>query len=172
MEIIAKFTVASEQGIETLFHFKVAKFDEMYKSLVDAGQLEAFIKEQLNYRAAIDELNAFANQLIILYVDNEPAGFAIVNQTAFYPEALKGKRSLQYSYFYLLPQFDLPEAKAALWQKCLSVSKMQDAVWIELLRDDRLVPFFQDCGFVIHAESVMAPFDQPSYVLIRYKDNN
>jgi len=61
---------------------------------------------------------------------------------------LRGKRILNYSFFYIHPGYDDPETRASLWQKCLSVSKMQDAVWVELLQNDPLVPFLESCGYL------------------------
>ncbi|HEX2846942.1 MAG TPA: hypothetical protein VHN59_10370 [Chitinophagaceae bacterium] len=169
MDIVSKFTVASEQGINDLFFLKEAKYKEMYKEVIDADILDHYINEQLDHVNAVNELNSLGNQMIILYVKNEPAGFAIVKKTSTYPEVLRGKRILNYSFFYIHPRYDNSETRASLWQKCLSVSKMQDAVWIELLQNDPLVPFFERCGFIIQEKAVMVPFNQASYFLIRYE---
>ncbi|TXJ29111.1 MAG: hypothetical protein E6Q24_05400 [Chitinophagaceae bacterium] len=170
MDIVSKFTVASEQGINDLFFLKEAKYKGMYRGIVQADKLDHYISQQLDYVNAVNELNALGNQMIILYVRNEPAGFAIIKKTGTYPDVLRGKRILNYSFFYIHPGYDDPETRASLWQKCLSVSKMQDAVWVELLQNDPLVPFLESCGFIIHERAAIAPFDQPSYILIRYKE--
>ncbi|WP_214229250.1 hypothetical protein [Pedobacter sp. B4-66] len=171
MEVISKFTVASEQGLENLLSLKQAKLKAMYHNIVPTDKLTPFIEQQVNYLDAISELNVFCNQLIIVYAKNEPAGFAMVKQTSLYPEALNGKRILHYSYFHILPEFDNAESRESLWQKCLSISRAEYAVWMEVLQTDPLITFLESCGFVIHQKSTLKPFDQPSYILIRYKDN-
>jgi len=171
MDIVSKFMVASEESINDLFFLKKARYKDMYGNIVRPDQLNPYIDEQLDYGNAVRELNNFNNQTIIVYFKNEPAGFALIQQTAGYPEALKGKRTLNYSCFYILSKYDNNETRDSLWQKCLSAGRMSDAVWIEALQSDPFVPFLEDRGFEVHERSYMLPFEQPSYILIQYKSN-
>lgn len=171
MDIVSKFAVASEHEIKDRFFLEKAKYKGMYENSVPADELDLYIDGQLNYRSAVSELNALNNQMIILYVDGKPAGFAILRQNAVCPGALQGKNILNCSFFYILPEYDNTETRASLWQKCLSVSKTVEAVWIEVLQNDPFVAFLESLGFIIGGTSVMAPFDRPSFILIRYKNN-
>lgn len=168
MEITAKFMVASEKGISDQFFLKEAKLKTMYENIVAPGTLNQYITQQLDYSAAVNELNNFNNQMIILYINGEPAGFAVLKQNNLCPEVLKGKKTMHCAHIYILPVYDTDNARLALWQKCLSISARVDAIWMELLQRDPMLPFLESCGFLIQESAAMYPFHQPSYILIRY----
>lgn len=109
MDIVSKFAVASEQGINDLFFLKEVKYKGMYKDIVRADKLDHYIGQQLDHVNAVNELNALGNQMVILYVRNEPAGFAIIKKTGIYPDVLRGKRILNYSFFISTPGMMIPK---------------------------------------------------------------
>lgn len=170
MDIVSKFAVASEQGIDTLFRLSEARYRHIYGKMVPKDELHRFLEQQLNFRDAVNELNALGNQMVILEVDKNPVGVALIKQSHVFPEVLEGRRIRTCALFYILPEHDTEESRRSLWEKCLSICTNLDAVWLEVHQDDPLVPFFKSNGFVIHRESLM-PFAQPSYILIRYRSN-
>ena len=169
MDIEVKFTIGSEEGIGQLFFLQNAQIRGQYEDVTDSGQLDLYIKEKLNHRNVINDLNDLSTQLLVLFVESKPAGYTIIRNSFERPEVLEGKRVINYSSFYILPEYNNPETRQALWKKCVSITRTFDeAYWIETLQSDPLVPFFEECGFAIHEQSVMKPFDQPSVVLIKY----
>ncbi len=170
MNIVSKFTVGSEDGIGQLFFLREAQIREMYANVTPPSGLLIYIKAELNYESAINELNDLSTQMIIVSVDNEPVGFAIFKHSPNFPDILLGKKALHYSSFFILPEHDLPEVCSSLWQKCLSVTKSYDAHWIEVLENDPLIPFLESCGFIKHTQSLMPPFDQRSFIMIWSKN--
>lgn len=169
MDITSKFIIGSEEGIRQLFFLKNAQIRGMYENVASADELDHYLSEQLNHREAINDLNDLSTQLIVLFVGDEPAGYTILKNSFQRPEVLEGKKALHYSTFYILPEHDHPETRQSLWKKCLSAARTyEEAYWTETLQSDPLIPFFEECGFVIHEKSVMPPFQQPSVTLIKY----
>ncbi|SDQ96952.1 hypothetical protein SAMN05421664_2907 [Chryseobacterium soldanellicola] len=64
MDIISKFTVASEQGIDLLCELKELQLREMYKGQIEPEKLNELIESELNRRAAINELNDLSAQMV------------------------------------------------------------------------------------------------------------
>lgn len=170
MHIISKFAVASETGLETLFFLKKTKLKDMYETVVPAQEFALFLEQQLQYRTTVDELNDWGTQLLVVYADEVPAGFAMANQSNHFPEVLQGKKNLHFSYFYILPEYDTTEIRTSLWHKCLSISTRYEAIWLELLQNDPLLPFLESSGCILHETSRMKPFSLPSHILIRFSD--
>ena len=169
MDIAVRFTIGSEEGVNQLFMLQNAQIKGQYKNMVDTEQLNDYIKEHLNHRNTINELNDLSTQLLILFVEDKPAGYTIIRNSFQRPAVLEGKRVINYTSFYILPEYDNMETRQALWKKCLSIARTFDeACWIETLENDPLIPFFEESGFAIHEKSVMEPFGQASVTLIKY----
>ena len=170
MDIAVRFTIGSEEGVSQLLMLQNAQIKERYENVVDTKQLKNYINEHLNHRNTINELNDLSIQLLILFVEDKPAGYTIIRNSFQRPAVLEGKRVINYAFFYILPEYNSPETRQALWKKCLSIARTFDeACWIETLEKDPLISFFEESGFVIHEKSVMDPFEQASVILIKYK---
>ncbi|MDR2274743.1 MAG: hypothetical protein LBF27_27800 [Sphingobacterium sp.] len=165
MNLQTKFTIASEEGLKMLFLLKKEHIQQMYGNQVDAEDLRNYLDEQLSNQNAADQLNNLSTQLITVFADAEPAGYALIKQ-ALAPEALKGIKAINYASFYILEKYDSQAIRECLWKKCLSVTNFYNAFWIELLQNDPLIPFFEDCGFKINQLSQLEPFGKKSVVMI------
>ncbi|CDN72925.1 hypothetical protein [Elizabethkingia anophelis] len=169
MDIAVRFTIGSEEGVNQLLMLQKAQIKGRYENVTSAEQLNNYISEHLNHRNTINELNDLSTQLLILFVEDKPAGYTIIRNSFQRPAVLEGKRVINYASFYILPEYDSPETRQALWKKCLSIVRTFDeALWIETLENDPLIPFFEESGFAIHEKSVMEPFGQASVTLIKY----
>ncbi|MFC7523092.1 hypothetical protein ACFQRK_04015 [Parapedobacter sp. GCM10030251] len=172
MDIVSKFTIASDEGLHNLFVLKEAQIRGMYKDSVKKEQLDKYMKQQLDEKEAINDLNNLSTQMATVYINNTPAGYAIMRQSVSRPEVLTNQKVINYSVFYIMPEHDHDETRNSLWNKCLSVTQRYDAIWIELLQTDPLIPFLESCGFKIQEQSQMKPFDKDSYILIRRRNND
>ncbi|MCS4224093.1 GNAT family N-acetyltransferase [Sphingobacterium sp. BIGb0165] len=165
MNLQTKFTIASEEGLKLLFLLKKEQIHRMYDNQVDSKDLKNYLDIQLSNQRAADELNNLSTQLISIFVDAEPVGYAMMKQSPV-PELLKGVKVIHYADFYIRDQYDNQAIRECLWKKCQSVTNFYNACWIELLQTDPLVPFFEDCGFRIEQQSLMEPFGKKSYIMI------
>jgi len=169
MDIVSKFTVASEEGLHNLFLLKEKQIRTLYRETIEEDALNAYIKQALDQKVIIDDLNNLSTQMITVFLQNAPVGYAIIRQSKNKPKELQDLKAIQLDCFYSLPE-NGTAITDALWHKCLSGSQFYDAIWIEMLQNDPLIPYMQSCGFKRHSSSVMEPFGQASYVFIRYKN--
>lgn len=169
MDIVSKFTIASDEGLYNLFLLKETQIREMYNSSVPEEQLEEYIEQQLSEKDAVNDLNNLSTQMVTVFIEGVPVGYAIMRQSLSEIEILASQKAIHYGSFYIIAEYNNAETRASLWNKCLSVTRSYDIIWIELLQSDPLISFLADCGFKIQEESEMKPFNKPSYILIRPK---
>ncbi|MDR0195718.1 MAG: GNAT family N-acetyltransferase [Myroides sp.] len=168
MDIISKFTIATEEGLGILFQLKEAQLRDMYTNQVDVEQLNQYVVEQLDHKEAVLELNNLSTQMLTVFDKEVPAGFVIIKQTV-QPEVLKDKRVINLAPFYVKPEYSSKQIKESLWKKTLSLTNNYDAIWLEVSQQDPLIPYLKECGFVIQGESKLEPFGKASYIMIRWK---
>jgi len=168
MDIVSKFTIASEDGIRNLFMLKETQIREMYKGSVEEAALNAYIKQQLDERATINDLNNLSTQMMTVFLKDVPVGYVIIRQSVN-PKILAEQKVIHYSSFYIMSEYNNTETRTSLWNKCLSVTRKYDAMWIEVLQTDPLIPFLESCGFMVHEQSEMKPFGKASHIMIRPK---
>lgn len=169
MSIITKFTIATEEGRAILFQLKEAQIREKYASKVEATTLAYYLAQQLDHKEAILELNDLSTQLLTVYHDEIPAGYSMIKQVD-QPAMLADKKVIHLASFYVLPHHNEEDVRTSLWKKVLSLTRQYDAIWLEVLQDDSLLPYFQAWGFEISEKRTMQPFEQASYLLIRWKE--
>lgn len=169
MRIISKFTIATEEGLAVLFQLKEAQINALYSSSVEENTLKQYIAQQLNHKATILELNDLSTQLLTVYHNDIPAGYVLIKQVD-QPALLADKKVINLASFYILPEHNQEEVRASLWNKILSLTRHYDAIWLEVLQQDPLVPHLQAWGFEIVEEKTLQPFEQPSYLLVRWKE--
>jgi len=147
MNIISKFTVGSEKGIDIFLSLKEVHLTEMYSALVDSVKLKSYIENELDRRTAINDLNDLSTQLIVVFDNNDDKalGYAVIRNNFNQPTILEDKRAVNLSFF-IISEYNIPEVQESLWQKCLSVTKSYSH-WIELPASDPLVSFFESSGF-------------------------
>ncbi|WP_118976617.1 N-acetyltransferase [Taibaiella koreensis] len=150
MSIITKFTVATEQGVETLLKLTQALATEKFSSLIDRHTLDRYIVDHYNEKALIGALNNRSNQWLVVYVDSVPAGYACITTRGQKPEALAHRRAIRIADFGILKQYPDPAVGFVLLEKCLAVCKSgQDiAVWINEYIEYPLAGLFEAKGFI------------------------
>lgn len=167
MNIISKFTVGSEKGIDIFLALKKTHLTEMHNAFVDPVKLKSYIENDLDRRTVINDLNDLSTQLIVVFdVDDDKAlGYAVIRNNFNQPAVLENKRAVNLSFF-ILPEYNIPEVHQSLWQKCFSVTKNYSH-WIELPANDPLIPFFESLKFKIAEESKLEPFDIDFQIMVR-----
>lgn len=169
MSIISKFTIATEEGLAVLFQLREAQIRNLYTSSMDTASLNQYIAQQLDHKETILELNDLSTQMLTVYNKEIPAGYVMIKQVD-QPAILADKKVINLASFYIEPNQNQEEVRASLWNKTLSLTRQYDAIWLEVLQHDPLLPYFKAWGFEISEEKVMQPFEQPSYLLIRWKE--
>ncbi|GGG64925.1 hypothetical protein [Epilithonimonas arachidiradicis] len=165
MNIISKFTVGSERGVDLLLELKEVQLKEMYQDLLDANELEIFLENELDRRTIINELNDLSTQLIIVFQEEKAVGYAILKNSFEQPKILEGQKAIQFSFF-VLHDYHKSEVFQSLWEKCLSVTRNYSH-WTEIPENDLLIPTLESFGFNISEQLLLKPFDLPGYVMIR-----
>jgi len=168
MSIVSKFTVASDEGLHNLFVLKEKQIRALYTEKTTENVLNEYIKQALDQKVIIDDLNNLSTQMITAFTQDKPVGYVIIKQSKNKPVVLQDQKAIQIDSFYSMPEYGT-DVSDSLWKKCLSASQFYDVIWIEILQTDPLIPFIQSCGFKMLESSIMKPFDLPSYVFIRYK---
>ncbi|RXM50450.1 MULTISPECIES: hypothetical protein [unclassified Chryseobacterium] len=163
MEIISKFTIGSDEGVDDLFTVIKSSVKTMYKELVSEEEITQYI-ENWDPRKMINELNNLSNQLIVTYAGQKPVGYGIVKSGSGYPGSLEGKRFTELN-FVILKEYDTPETRSSLWKKCKTAASFTDIIWTNILTEDPLLEFLKETGFVIKENSKTTPFQLPSYIV-------
>ena len=164
--IISKFAVGSDESIDQLFLLREEQLKNTYENLLELQELKNFIKEQLDDRIVINDLNDISTQLIITFIEDKPVGYIIMKNSYYQPKILADKKSIRIISFFILSAYDNTETRKSLWQKCFSVTKSYNH-WIELPQDDPSVAFLEKCEFKIIEQSEMKPFNVPSNIMVR-----
>lgn len=166
MDIISKFTIASEEGLSYLFDLRKAQYNQMYQHSISQEALNNYIATQLDHKEAILELNDLSTQMLSVFVKNQPVGYVLIKQTPS-PGVLENLKVINYASFFIRPEYHQAEIMESLWNKSFSLTRNYDAIWIEVLQDDPLISSLEQWGFKIEEQSLMAPFGKASYIMIR-----
>ncbi|MDR3023011.1 hypothetical protein [Chryseobacterium sp.] len=164
MDIISKFTVGSEEGISDLIAIIDSSIYALHKEFIAEDEIKKYIRNEIDPRKMINDLNDLSNQLIMTYADQKPVGYSIIKSGSLHPGIPEGKRATEIS-FVILSEFDLPETRQSLWKKCRSAVSFTDIVWINMLDHDPLSEFLKESGFVPSVSSKAGPFLLPSHIL-------
>jgi predicted acetyltransferase len=166
MNIISKFAVGSDESIDQLFSLREYQLKDTYENLLESQELKNYIKEQLDHKTTINELNDLSTQLIMTFVENKPVGYIILKNSYYQPKVLADKKAIQIISFFILSEYDNIETRQSLWQKCFSVTRSYNH-WIELPKNDPSISFLAKCEFKIIEQCEMKPFNIPSHVMVR-----
>ncbi|RAJ77361.1 hypothetical protein CLV59_107128 [Chitinophaga dinghuensis] len=148
MNIITKFTVVTEQGMEALLMLTKELAIEKYSTALEKKVLDRYIAQQFNKQALVAAINNISNQWLVVYADNEPAGYACITSKGTRPAVLENKRAARIRDFGVLKKYTAPEISASLLEKCLTVCKAYDHLWIMEYADSPLVGIFEQKGFI------------------------
>lgn len=163
MEVISKFTIGSDEGVDQLFTVIKSSVSHTYKQVIPEENIRKYI-DTLDPRKMINELNDLSNQLIITYADHQPIGYGILKSGSAYP-GFSGEKRITELKLAILEEYDSPETKESLWKKCKAAATFTDVVWINILTADPLLKFLEEAGFTIIGDSHLDPFQCPSYIM-------
>lgn len=163
MEIVSKFTIGSDEGVNDLFKIIRSSLNSTYKEFISEEEIKQYI-EDWDPRKMINELNNLSNQLIITYADQKPVGYGIVKSGSGYPGSSEEKRYTELN-FVILQEYNTPETRESLWKKCKSAASFTDIIWTNILTEDPLLEFLKESGFVIKENAKITPFQLPSYII-------
>ncbi|MGY0036795.1 N-acetyltransferase [Pedobacter sp. NJ-S-72] len=147
-KIITKFRVATEDAISELLFLTRTIAIEKYAHLVTDEVIEDYISGIYNDKHIIDEMNSFGNQWLVVYIDEKAIGYAFVTTQGKRPEMLEGKKAICIADFCILKAYLSSAAKQSLMDKCLSIGKGYEALWLAEQTDNPLLSFFEDHGFI------------------------
>lgn len=137
-QIITKFAVASDRMIDDLLYLTRTWMAE-HPAIVTEGQ---YTKKIL-----VDTMNSFSSQWLIVYVGDQPAGFAFLTDGGERPVTLENKRIVQLTAFAVLHSYADTYVRISLLEKCLAVYKGRDAMWTEGTCVQEEIPFLETYGF-------------------------
>lgn len=151
MSIVTKFALATDESTDILLKFVHELVAEKYSQVLNSQQLQEYIEKYYNPKYFISEMNSMSNQSLVVYADNIAVGYARVTSRGKVPESLNDKRAVRIADFSILQGFMKPEIQESLWQKCFSVCKYVDAVWINEFQNNPILEFFENKGFLREA---------------------
>ena len=146
--IKTKFIVASEEGIDLYRHLAIKCARQKYAGVAAAADLDSYVSTAFGRELVVTELNTFSNQLIVVYVGDEPAGYAFLKGSILAPEPLRDKRNICIAAFEITDEYLAGNSKIVLLEKCLNVCKSYDAIWMGISGDQlQMEKIFADYAF-------------------------
>ncbi len=143
MKIQTKFTIATDDGVRIIKSLSTRLAAEKFSTLLDDTALATYIEKNYSDKHLIDGMNALGNQWLVVYKDDEPAGYCRVTDRGVKPTALADKRAARIADFGILQKFrDEAELRKSLLDKCLNVCRGIDAVWIHEYANNADLSFF------------------------------
>lgn len=156
--IVTRFTVATEQGIDALLFLTKTIAVEKFSTILEPQKLEFYIAENFLEQVLIEEVNSRINQWLIVYADNKPVGYARITSKGVRPGSLTGKRAVRIADFGILKEHTDPAIKQSLFDKCWYVCKSNDAAWINEYLENPFISFFESQGFA--RENITGKMDE------------
>jgi ribosomal protein S18 acetylase RimI-like enzyme len=152
MNIITKFTVATEQGMNVLLTLTRELAMEKFSSLMEQKLIDSYISKNFNQQTLINELNSMSNQWLVTYVDDNPAGYARITSKGKRPSVLDGKRAIRIADFGISKKYQDPTISNTLLEKCLNVCKPYEGIWINEYAQNPVIKLFENKGFARQKE--------------------
>ncbi|NIG54882.1 N-acetyltransferase [Chitinophaga sp. Cy-1792] len=153
MNITTKFAVVNKQGMDALLMLTKTLAEEKYATLIKPKILAEYISVYYNEQKLISEINNFSNQWLIVYADNEPAGYVRLSSKGQRPPSLESRRAVRVADFGILKKYPEAEVRDALFEKCLSVTRQYSNAWMIEYAGNPLLSIFENKGFVRSPES-------------------
>lgn len=147
VEIVTKFTIATEEGIDALLYLTQSIAREKFLPLLPWEEVENYLSENYSEKALMVEVNSMSNQWLVVYADKKPAGFARITSKGKRPETVVQKRVIRLADLGVLQDFNDPAILKSLLDKCLSVCQSYEAVWITEYEKNPYLSFFESAGF-------------------------
>ncbi|WP_114940660.1 N-acetyltransferase [Mucilaginibacter endophyticus] len=159
-KIVTKFTIGNRDGFDALLFISTAIAKEKFAGKIDDQGLQVYINRNFNESELLKELNSLSNQYLIVYVNDEPAGYAKVTSKGTRPTIFEGKTLARIADFGVLEKHNDPLIRKALFEKCLAISTAQQAVWISEYENSPHLDFFESYGFKRNTD-IIAPKELP-----------
>jgi hypothetical protein len=151
-KIVTKFIIGNEQGINDLLVITSTTARERFKGKVPDQELENYINANFSKDALMVELNSMSNQYLMVYTDDEPAGYVRVTSKGTRPEFFAKKTLARIADFGVLAKYNDPLISKSLFEKGLSISNMQQVIWISEFEGSPYLDFFESYGFKRNSE--------------------
>ncbi len=153
-EIITKFRVASDETVSQLLHLITTSAEERFSKILTPAALTQYLSDRYTPKTLVDQINNFANQWLITYVDGVPAGYAFLTSRGPVQEGYAGKKVAHLVDFEILHAYADTVARQSLIEKCMATYKGFEAMWLVTQRDHPLTTFLETQGFVKGREAV------------------
>lgn len=171
MDIITKFTVASGEGIDVLLFLTKKQAEEKFSGLLEPSIIDTYVTDNFSEKMLITDLNSMSNQWLVVYADRKPAGYARITSKGKKPLSLAHKRAIRIADFAVLKEYSAIEIKKSLFEKCLSVCRHYEAVWINEHLSNPFIDFFENKGFEKQSETCqLDELALPSVCLVYLND--
>ncbi|OQP40753.1 hypothetical protein A4H97_14125 [Niastella yeongjuensis] len=170
-EIISKFTVATEDGVKALQTLAMAISREKFGSLTTEQVLKQYLSSRFSLKALAADMNDLSNQWVVVYANNEPAGYVRITSIGKRPQMAERKRMIRLADFGILKKYDDPKISLSLLDKCLSVCGSYDGIWIHEYTEHPLLPFFESHGFYRLSE-VPGEYELPLASVYLFREAN
>ncbi|MFA4868580.1 MAG: N-acetyltransferase [Pedobacter sp.] len=152
-KIITKFTIATEQGLNILLMLTREIAKEKFSNLLEVQVLDKYIADNFNEKSLIVEVNSMSNQWLVVYADDEPAGYVRITSKGKRPVRLEQKRSMRIADFGILNKYSDPMIMQSLFEKCMTVCRSYEALWINEYMENPLLDFLERKDFVRENEN-------------------
>lgn len=147
MNIITKFAIATDEATDVLFELTRELATEKFASILEARVIAAYINKHFDRKYLVSEMNSMSNQWLVVYADNLAVGYAKLTSIGKTPELLAEKRALRIADFSILEKFSAPEIQNSLFEKCLSLCKHVEGIWVNEYIGNPIITFFESKGF-------------------------
>ncbi|WCT10327.1 N-acetyltransferase [Mucilaginibacter jinjuensis] len=167
-KIVTKFTIATDQGIDALLYLTQVIAREKFSSILTPQEVENYILKNFSGKVLMVEVNSMSNQWLVVYTDDKPAGFARITSKGERPKTLAQKRAIRIADFGILKEYDTLAVRQSLFNKCWSVCKPYEAVWITEYSENPFISFFESEGFIKQNEVIdLSELELQSICLVR-----
>lgn len=151
--IVTKFALATDASTDLLLELIIKLITEKFVTILDPERLQEYIDTYYNRKYFVSEMNSMSNQWLVVYADEVAVGYAKVTSTGKVPEVLDHQRAVRIADFSVLHEYTQPEIREALFQKCMSVCRHVDGIWINEYIGNPIIGFFETKGFVKQPET-------------------
>ncbi|PUZ22599.1 N-acetyltransferase [Chitinophaga parva] len=148
MNIITKFTLSSQPGLDVLHLLTQALAREKFAALLPRRTLDEYIARCFSKAALIAETNSMSNQWLVVYADDNPAGYARITSKGKRPQVLEGKQAVRIADFGILSSYTDLAVSNSLFEKCMAVCQPYEGIWINEYTANPLINFFESKGFI------------------------
>lgn len=169
-KIITKFIIGNEQGINDLLNIATAIAIERFKGKVPDPEFESYVNANFNKEALMIELNSMSNQYLMVYADDEPAGYVKVTSKGTRPELFAKKTLARIADFGVLTKYTDHLIGTTLFEKSLSISNTRQVIWISEFENSPYLDLFESYGFKKNVEiSIPQELSIPPVYLVKEK---